>query len=50
MKYYMVKFYDREMTVRYRFARWESESAMLNDLMKRGFKVIEYQEAEKKKG
>ena len=44
MKHYIVKVYDREMCIRHIDGLWESESAMLNELMKNGYKPIEWWE------
>jgi hypothetical protein len=47
MKHYLVVIYDHEMVKHIIRGVWESESAMLNDLMKRGYRVIEYLETKK---
>lgn len=44
MKHYIVTVYDHEMVKRTIQGMWESESAMLNALMKDGYRVIEYRE------
>ena len=41
---YIVKAYDREMLIVHISGEWESESAMLNELMKDGYKPIEWWE------
>lgn len=44
MKNFIVRVYDQEMCKVFIDGFWESESAMLNDLMKQGYKVIEWWE------
>lgn len=44
MKNFIVKAYDQEMCKGIIDGFWESESAMLNDLMKQGFKPVEWWE------
>lgn len=44
MKNYIVRVYDQEMCSHIIDGLWESESAMLNDLMKQGYKPIEWWE------
>ena len=44
MKQYLVVTYDHEMLKHILRGMWESESVMLNDLMKRGYRVVEYRE------
>ena len=44
MKNFVVRVHDQEMCSRIIDDFWESESAMLNDLMKQGYKPIEWWE------
>ena len=41
---YKVRMYDCEMAIIQVCGEWESESAMLNELMKNGYKPIEWWE------
>lgn len=47
MKHYVVVVYDREMLKRTVSGEWKSEPSMLNAMLKRGYRVIEYREIKK---